>query len=75
MCGVSLPVGPACTFLLGLFGVDSMKAVVGEELRHVLVWESGALGNAGMVLVIELVRSSHYGWPMLEELIIISLVE
>ena len=34
---------------------------MGEELGQVLMWEGGALGNASVVLVVELAGSSHYG--------------
>lgn len=55
------PVCLAATVLLGLLWVDAVEAVLGEELRDVVMREGRALSNAGVVLVIELVRSSHLG--------------
>jgi hypothetical protein len=35
--------------------------MLGEEAREVLLGSSGAIGKAGVVLVVELVRASHCG--------------
>lgn len=34
--------------------------MLGKELGNRFMREGGALGNTGMVLVVELVRASHY---------------
>lgn len=56
----SLPVATAATILLGLLGVDTVEAVLGEELGKVILGKDSALGQAGVVLLVVLVRSSHY---------------
>jgi len=53
------PVASAAAILLGLLGVGVSEAVLSKELRQVLLREDGALGNAGVVLVVVLVRTSH----------------
>jgi len=53
------PVALATAVLLGLLGINTIEAVLGKEFGDVLLRKDGALGNAGMVLVVELVRSSH----------------
>jgi hypothetical protein len=57
--GVSLPVASATTVLLGLLGVNTGKAVLAKELGQVVMRNSSALGNTSVVLLVELVRSSH----------------
>jgi hypothetical protein len=56
---VCLPVAFAATVLLGLLGINTIKAVLGKELGNILLRKNSTLGNAGVVLVVELVRSSH----------------
>lgn len=53
------PVATAATILLGLLGVDTFEAVLGEELGKVILGKDSALGQAGVVLLVVLVRSSH----------------
>lgn len=53
------PVAFAAAILLGLLWVDAIEAVLTEELGQIILWKDGALGNASVVLVVELVRSSH----------------
>jgi hypothetical protein len=54
-----LPVTLAAAVLLGLLGVNTVEAILGKELGDVVLGKDGTLGKAGMVLVVELVRSSH----------------
>ncbi|KAI1502611.1 hypothetical protein F5X99DRAFT_378561 [Biscogniauxia marginata] len=49
------PIGLATAVLLGLLGVDTFEAVFGKELGQIVMGENGALGNAGVVLLVELV--------------------
>jgi len=58
--GGFLPIAFSATILLGLLGVGVGKAILGKELGHVLLWEDGTVGQAGVVLVTELVRASHW---------------
>jgi hypothetical protein len=53
----NIPIGLAGTVLLGLLWVGIGEAMLGEELRDML---PGAIGQARVVLVVELVRASHY---------------
>lgn len=56
----NLPVATTSAILLGLLGVNTIKAILGEELGKVLLGKDCALGQAGVVLLVVLVRSSHY---------------
>lgn len=56
------PVAAATSVLLGLLGVNTVEAALGEELGKILMRDGGALGQAGVVLLVELVRSSHVEW-------------
>lgn len=53
------PIAFSGTVLLRLLGVDALEAVLGEEFGKVFMRENGALGETSMVLIVELVRSSH----------------
>jgi hypothetical protein len=53
------PITLAAAILLCLLRVGTLEAVLGKELGDGLLRKNGALGKAGVVLVIELVRSSH----------------
>jgi hypothetical protein len=55
------PVATATSVLFGLFGVITVEAALGEELGKIVMRENSALGQAGVVLFVVLVRSSHYG--------------
>jgi hypothetical protein len=62
------PVSPTTAILLGLLGVGISKAVLGEELGQRFMRQDGAVGQAGVVLVVELVRTSHLdGWTVVDE--------
>jgi hypothetical protein len=53
------PVTLAATVLLGLLGINTIEAVLGKELGNILLRKNSTLGDAGVVFVVELVRSSH----------------
>lgn len=55
-----LPVALAAAVLLGLLGIYALEAVLAEELWAMLDRQNCALGNAGVVLSICLVRSGHF---------------
>jgi hypothetical protein len=57
--GEVLPIAFSATVLLGFLGVGVGKAVLGKEFGDMLLWEDSAVGQAGVVLVTELVRASH----------------
>jgi hypothetical protein len=54
-----IPVALASPVLLDLLGLLVRVAVLGEEARQVLLGGSGAVGEAGVVLLVELVRAGH----------------
>jgi hypothetical protein len=54
-----LPIALAAAVLLCLLGVDALEAVLGEKLGEVILGEDGTLSKTSVVLVVELVRSSH----------------
>lgn len=54
-----IPITLSAAVLLGLLGVLSGKAALGKVARQVLGGRCGTVGEAGMVLVVELVRASH----------------
>lgn len=54
------PIALARAILLRLLRVNTLEAVLGEEFRKAIMREDGALGQAGMVLVVVFVRSSHF---------------
>lgn len=57
--GKHIPVALSAAVLLGLLGVLSDEAVLGEVARQMLRGSCGAVGETGVVLVVELVRASH----------------
>lgn len=57
------PVAFTTTVLLDLLGVNINVATLGEEARQVFCWRDTAIGNALVVTVVVLVRTSHFdGW-------------
>jgi hypothetical protein len=60
-----IPVALSTAVLLGLLGVLAGVAALGEVARQVLGWSCGAVGETGVVLVVELVRASHCMWKCL----------
>lgn len=54
------PVALAAAVLLGLLGVNALEAVLAKELGAVLHRQGSALGDAGVVLAVGLVRSGHF---------------
>jgi len=53
------PVTLSTAVLLGLLGVFSSMAALGKVARQMLRGSCRAIGETGMVLVVELVRASH----------------
>jgi len=53
------PIAFAGAILLRLLGVGTLEAVLGEEFGDNILRKDCALGNAGMVLVVDLVGASH----------------
>jgi hypothetical protein len=56
----SLPATLAGAVLLGLLGVGVGVAGLGEVTGEVFRGEGGAIGEAGVVTVVELVRFAHW---------------
>jgi hypothetical protein len=54
------PIAFASTVLLCLLGVDALEAILGEEFGEAIMWKDGTLCKTSVVLVVELVRSSHF---------------
>lgn len=54
------PVATARSILLHLFGVDIGEAILAKKARYSFRGENSPLGNALVVTVIGLVRSSHF---------------
>lgn len=54
-----VPVAFTTTVLLDLLGVNINVAALGEEARQVFCWRDTAIGNALVVTVVVLVRTSH----------------
>ena len=57
--GRHIPVTLSAAVLLCLLGIGIGEAVLGKELGHVVLRQGGAVGDAGVVLVVELVRAGH----------------
>lgn len=55
------PIALTGTILLRLLGIDALEAVLGEEFGNVVVRKDGAFGKTSVILIIELVGSSHIG--------------
>jgi len=53
------PIAFASAILLGLLGVLVWESVFGKKLGEMLLRMNSALGNAGVVLRVVLVRASH----------------
>ena len=56
---VDVPVSSTATVLLGLLRVGVDVALLGEVAGEMLFGARGAVGEAGVVAVVELVGSSH----------------
>ena len=54
-----LPIASSTTILLGLLGVGISEAMLPEETGDMLGGDSSAVGEASVVLVVELVGASH----------------
>jgi len=55
----SAPIALAAAVLFGLLRIHSLEAVLGKKLGDVLLWKDSALSDAGVILVVELVGTSH----------------
>ena len=55
----SVPVTPTTAILLGLLGINALMAALGKVARQMLAGSGSAVGQAGMVTVVELVAASH----------------
>lgn len=64
------PVTSAAAVLLDLLGVDTLVSMLGEIARQVLLGRSSAVGQAGVVTVVVLVRASHLDGIGDEEVIV-----
>ena len=54
-----IPVALTRAVLLDLLGIRVHEAVLGKEARQVICWRDAAVGNALVVTVVVLVRTSH----------------
>lgn len=64
------PIASAATILLHLLGIDALVAVLRKVARQVLLGRGSSVGQAGVVTVVVLVRSSHLdGIGVVEELV------
>lgn len=66
----SLPVAFASTVLLGLLGILTSMAMFGKEAREMLLGRGSAISKTLVVLVVELVGTSH--WKGVAALVIAS---
>ncbi len=57
--GRAIPIAFTTAVLLGLLGVGVRKAILRKEMRKMLLRHGGSHGDAGVVLVVELVGASH----------------
>jgi hypothetical protein len=55
-----LPVGSSAAVLLDFLRIDAFEATLGKELGNYILGQDGAVGNASVVSVIDLVRASHW---------------
>jgi len=73
-CGIGqskhVPVALSAAVLLGLLGVLSGEAALGKVARQMLRCSRRAVGETGMVLVVELVRASHCGYTHISHLFV-----
>jgi hypothetical protein len=56
----NIPIAFASAILLGFLRIDTLKAVLAKELGDDFLRSDSTFGNASVVLVGELVRSSHF---------------